>query len=349
MSVTIDLPNAAFCRHLPLFRVLRTCLSAMLLGGALAGPLRAQDHLLNASFDISRELFKEINPAFAAQWKADTGRDIQVQQSHVGSSQQARAVRDGLLADVVTLNQVTDVDMLADAHLIAANWRSRLPFNAAPYTSVTLFVVNAGNPKQIHDWDDLIRPGVRVSLVNPKTGGNGRYAFLAAWAFGLRKYGGDAQKAREFVAELYRHVPVLAPGGRAATATFAEQGLADVLITFESEAHLLRRDVTGKRFDFVTPSVSLRVEFPVAVVDAVVDRNGHRPAAEAYLRFLYSPAGQKIIADCGFRPRGAPGEAGDQAAPGPLDVDAVFGGWEKAQRAFFADGAIFDQIIEKTY
>lgn len=321
--------------------------AALLLAAASAAPLAAQDRLLNASFDVSRELFKDLNPAFAAQWKAETGRDIQVQQSHVGSSQQARAVRDGLAADVVTLNQVTDIDMLADQHLVAADWRTRLPFNAAPYTSVAVFVVDGGNPRQIRDWDDLIRPGIRVALVNPKTGGNGRYAFLAAWAFGLEKSGGDPAKAREFVTQLYRHVPVLAPGGRAATAAFAENGLADVLITFESEAHLLRRDVTGRKFEVIYPSVSLRVEFPVAVVDRVVDRDGRRAAAEAYLRFLYSPAGQRIIAQNGFRSR--QGGARPAVASRILDVDAVFGGWEKAQRDFFADGAIFDQIIEKTY
>jgi sulfate transport system substrate-binding protein len=329
--------------------VLRSSLMVAILFLSLSLRLLAQDRLLNASFDVSRELFQQINPAFAAQWKADTGREIQIRQSHVGSSQQARAVADGLAADVVTLNQISDVELLAKQHLVAADWRSRLPFGAAPYSSISVFVVNPGNPKQIHDWDDLVRPGVRVSLVNPKTSGNGRYTFLAAWAFGLRKFGGDAGRTRDFVAELYRHVPSLAQGGRAATTIFAERGLADVLVTFESEAHVLRAAVTGKNFEVIDPSVTLRVEFPVAVVDRVVDRDGERPAAEAYLRFLYSPAGQKIILDNGFRPR-----TGSAAAPGPeaaaiLDVDAVFGGWEKAQAQFFADGAIFDQIIEKTY
>jgi sulfate transport system substrate-binding protein len=267
----------------------------------------------------------------------------------VGSSQQARAVLDGLPADVVTLNQVSDVDLLAAAHLIAADWRSRLPDHAAPYTSVTAFVVNAGNPKQIRDWDDLVRPGIRVSPVNPKTSGNGRYTFLAAWAFGLRHFGGDVAKTRAFVGELYQHVPALAQGGRAATTIFAERGLADVLITFESEARVLETGVNGRKFTLVAPSATLLVEFPVSVVDRVVDRDGNRKAAEAYLRFLYTDAGQRIIAAHGFRPRtGGPASA---AAPSSsiLDVDAVFGGWPQVQQQFFADGAIFDQIIEKTY
>jgi sulfate transport system substrate-binding protein len=329
--------------------VSRATLGAVFLFLALSVRLLAQDRLLNASFDVSRELFQQINPAFSAQWKADTGREIQIRQSHVGSSQQARAVADGLPADVVTLNQVSDVDLLASQHLVAADWRSRLPFKAAPYTSITVFVVNPGNPKQINDWDDLVRPGVRVSLVNPKTSGNGRYSFLAAWAFGLRKFGGDATKTREFVAELYRHVPALAQGGRAATTIFAERGLADVLVTFESESHVLRANVTGKNFEVVDPSVTLRVEFPVAVVDRVVDKDGERRAAEAYLRFLYSPAGQKIIAENGFRPRTAAAGAAGEGSSGILDVDAIFGGWKAAQAQFFADGAIFDQIIEKSY
>jgi sulfate transport system substrate-binding protein len=329
--------------------VLRSSLVAAIVFLSLSLRLLAQDRLLNASFDVSRELFQQINPAFAAQWKADTGREIQIRQSHVGSSQQARAVADGLAADVVTLNQVSDVELLASQHVVAADWRSRLPFNAAPYTSISVFVVNPGNPKQIRDWDDLVRPGVRVSLVNPKTSGNGRYTFLAAWAFGLRKFGGDHAKTREFVAELYRHVPALAQGGRAATTIFAERGLADVLVTFESEAHVLRASVTGKNFEVIDPSVTLGVEFPVAVVDRVVDKDGERRAAEAYLRFLYSPVGQKIIRDNGFRPRAGDAAAPTQEAAAILNVDAVFGGWEKAQKQFFADGAIFDQIIEKTY
>jgi len=307
--------------------------------------LLAQDHLLNASYDVSRELFQEINPAFAAQWKTETGRDIQIRQSHVGSSQQARAVLDGLPADVVTLNQVPDLELLAAAHVIAADWRSRLPDHAAPYTSVTAFVVGAGNPRQIHDWDDLVRPGIRVALVNPKTSGNGRYTFLAAWAFGLRHFGGDVPKTRAFVAELYRHVPALAQGGRAATTIFAERGLADVLVTFESEASVLETGVNGKKFELVNPSATLLVEFPVSVVDRVVDHDGNRKAAEAYLRFLYSEPGQKIIANHGFRPR----IGGPAPAATVLDVEATFGGWPQIQRQFFADGAIFDQIIEKTY
>jgi sulfate transport system substrate-binding protein len=326
-------------------RHLRTSLLAALLLSGLSARLLAQDHLLNASFDVSRELFQEINPAFAAQWKAETGRNIQIRQSHVGSSQQARAVLDGLQADVVTLNQVPDVELLAAAHLIGPDWRSRLPNHAAPYTSVTAFVVNAGNPKQIHDWDDLVRPGVRVSLVNPKTSGNGRYTFLAAWAFGLRHFSGDVPKTRAFVAELYRHVPSLAQGGRAATTIFADRGLADVLVTFESEASVLQDGVNGKKFELVAPSVTLLVEFPVAVVDRVVEHDGNRKAAEAYLRFLYSDAGQRIISYHGFRPRtGSPAPASLSQV---LNVDEVFGGWAKVQQDFFADSAIFDQIIEK--
>ena len=328
-------------------RHLRTGLLAALLLPLLSGRLRAQDRLLNASFDVSRELFQEINPAFAAQWKTETGREIQIRQSHVGSSQQARAVLDGLQADVVTLNQVPDVELLAAAHLIGPDWRTRLPDHAAPYTSVTAFVVNAGNPKQIHDWDDLVRPGVRVSLVNPKTSGNGRYTFLAAWAFGLRHFEGDVPKTRAFVAELYQHVPALAQGGRAATTIFADRGLADVLVTFESEASVLQAGVNGKKFELVAPSATLLVEFPVAVVDRVVDRDGNRKTAEAYLHFLYSDVGQGIIAHHGFRPRTGGTAPAPDSTSRVLDVDAVFGGWAKVQQDFFADGAIFDQIIEK--
>ncbi len=323
-------------------RLSRPLLALFVLAASPVGVLLAQDHLLNASFDVSRELFKEENTAFALQWKAKTGRDVQLQQSHVGSSQQARSVRDGLPADVVTLNQISDIQLLVSEHLVAPDWATKFPNHAAPYTSTTTFVVVAGNPKGIHDWNDLIRPGIRIALVNPKTGGNGRYAFLAAWAYGLKHFQGDEEKTRAFVAQVYQHVPVLDSGGRAATSTFANRGLADVLITFASEVPLLVRDVDGKKFEQVVPSTSLRVEFPVAVVDGVVDRSHNRVLAEAYLNFLYSEEGQRIIAHNGFIPLKA-AEGTDRAV---LDVRTVFGSWTEAQAKFFADGAIFDQIVE---
>jgi sulfate transport system substrate-binding protein len=244
-------------RPAPLFRI-----AAALLAAGGASTLAAQDKILNASFDVSRELFREINPAFRAKWKADTGRDVDIEQSHVGSTQQARAVLDGLQADVVTLNQQTDMDALMRAGLVAADWRARLPFHAAPYTSIVVFVVRAGNPKHIRDWDDLLQPGIRVSLVNPKTSGNGRYAFLGAWAFASSRKGGGYSGAKAFVTGLYRNVPVLDLGGRAATSTFADRGLTDVLITFESEGRLLQRKFGAARFEIVTPSITLLAEFP---------------------------------------------------------------------------------------
>ncbi len=313
----------------------------------LADPVTA---LLNVSYDVSRELYKDINPAFAAEWKAKTGETIEIKQSHGGSSKQALAVANGLEADVVTMNQAPDIDILvAQGGLVAPDWRKRQPSNAAPYTTTTIFLVRKGNPKGVKDWDDLAKPGVQVIVPNPKTSGNGRYTYLAAWGFALKKLGGDA-KARDFVARLFANVPVLDGGGRGATTTFAQNGLGDVLVTFENEAALVGQEFGADKFDRVYPSLSIEAEPPVAVVDKVVDKHGSRKLAEAYLNFLYSPAGQEIIAKHGFRPRDpAVAKANEGRFPKieTFTVEGLLGGWASVQKAHFADGGIYDQISEK--
>jgi sulfate/thiosulfate-binding protein len=308
--------------------------------------------LLNASYDPTRELYQDIDKAFAAQWKAQHGDDVTVRMSHGGSGKQARSVVEGLPADVVTLALAYDIDAIADRGLIAANWEKRLPDNAAPYTSTIVFLVRKGNPKGIKDWGDLIKPGVQVITPNPKTSGGARWNFLAAWGYALKQPGGDEAKAKAFVKQLYQHVPVLDAGARGATNTFVQRGTGDVLLAWENEALLAQREL-GRRgrgtdqFDIVLPSVSILAEPPVAMVDKNADSHGTRAVAEAYLQFLYSPQAQEIEARHFYRPRSAQVLA-KYAAQFPkvstFTIQQVFGNWRQAQAKFFADGGVFDQI-----
>jgi sulfate/thiosulfate-binding protein len=304
--------------------------------------------LLNVSYDPTRELYEELNTAFAKHWEAKTGTKLSLQQSHGGSGKQARAVIDGLEADIVTLALAYDVDMLHDkAALIPKDWQSRLPHNSSPYTSTIVFVVRKGNPKGIRDWEDLTRPGVAVITPNPKTSGGARWNYLAAWGHALREEGGNETKAREFVASLYRNVPVLDSGARGATTTFAERGLGDVLIAWENEAFLLTQEVGQDRFEIIVPSESILAEPPVTVVDKNVDKRGTRAVAEAWLQHLYSEEGQEIAAKHHYRPRSATVAAkygGKFPTVRLFTIDEVFGGWRQAQRAHFDDGGVFDLI-----
>ena len=304
--------------------------------------------LLNVSYDPTRELYKAINTSFAGAWKAKTGQEVRINQSHGGSGAQSRSVLDGLPAEVVTLALAYDIDALADKGLIAPNWQSRLPDNSSPYTSTIVFLVRKGNPKNIRDWGDLVRPGVSVITPNPKTSGGARWNFLSAYLYGLKAPGGSPAKAREFVDKLYAQVPVLDTGARGSTNTFTQRGVGDVLLAWENEAFLSLDEFPGK-FEVVTPQISMLAEPPVAVVDKVVDKKGDRAVAEAYLKYLYTKEAQVIIGQNHYRPRD-PAIAAQFAAKFPklklFTVDAVFGGWRKAQGQFFADGALFDQIYK---
>ena len=324
--------------------MVRIMIALLLLTGAAGAPAVT---LLNASYDPTRELYRAINTAFAADWRARTGEIVTINQSHGGSGKQARSVIDGLDADVVTLALSGDIDeIVRRARLIDPGWQARLPDKSAPYWSTVVFVVRKGNPKAIRDWGDLIKPGVKVIMANPKTGGGARWIFLAAWGYG-QKTSGTAAGGRRYVSRLLARVPVLDSGARGATTTFAERGLGDVLITWENEAILATREMGADRFAIVVPSISIRAEPPVAVVDRVVDRRGTRAVAEAYLRYLYTPAAQEIIARNGYRPRDpqvAARHAGEFPDVRLFDIDRNFGGWKKAQAIFFADGAQFDQI-----
>ena len=306
--------------------------------------------LLNVSYDPTRELYKDVNAAFASQWKARTGDSVTVNQSHGGSGAQARAVIDGLDADVVTLGLAYDIDSIAQkAKLLPENWERRLPFNSTPYTSTIVFLVRSGNPKHIRDWDDLVKPGISIVVPNPKTSGGARWAYLAAWAYAERKSGGNWQKAKDYVASVYAHVPVLDAGARGSTTTFVQRGIGDVLLAWENEAHLAMAEAGPGKFEIVYPSVSMLAEPPVAVLDSNVDRHGTRKVAEAYLNFLYSKQGQEIEAKNYYRPRdlqilGA--HAKDFPQLKLYTVDYAFGGWQKAQTTHFADGGVFDQIYK---
>jgi sulfate/thiosulfate transport system substrate-binding protein len=306
--------------------------------------------ILNASYDVSRELFEAINPAFAAQWQKQSGEPIKVLQSHGGSSKQARAVAEGLRADVVTFNQVTDIELLQKRGLVAAGWRDRLPNQASPYYSLPVLLVREGNPKQIRDWADLVRSNVQVVFPNPKTSGNGRYTYLAAYAYALDAFKGDKIKAQDFLSKLLANVPVFDTGGRGATTTFVERGIGDVLVTFESEVTSIRKEYGKSNLTAVMPSLSLRADFPVAVVDRVVDKKGTRKAATAYLEFLFSPAGQDIIARHHNRVHDtavAKKYAADFPAVRLVTVDEVFGGWDAVMKTHFADGGLLDQALLK--
>ncbi len=310
-------------------------------------PVTAQTTLLNVSYDPTRELYQDFNQAFIKHWKASTGQTLTIRQSHGGSGKQARSVIDGLDADVVTLALAYDIDEIASkGRLLPADWQKRLPLNSTPYTSTIVFLVRKGNPKNIKDWDDLAKPGVGVITPNPKTSGGAQWNYLAAWEFAKRKHGGD-DKAKEFVASIYKNVPVLDSGARGSTTTFVERGIGDVFISWENEALLALKELGPGKFDIVVPSISILAEPPVAVVDANADKKGTRKAAEAYLRYLYSEEGQEIAARNFYRPTDAK-VAAKFAAQFPkvtlFRIDDAFGGWQKASKTHFQDGGTFDQI-----
>jgi sulfate/thiosulfate-binding protein len=331
---------------------LKWCFSVLVAVALAVTPIQAGEKvpsLLNVSYDPTRELYQDLNAAFAQARKERTGQVVTINQSHGGSGKQARSVIDGLEADVVTLALAYDVDAIAAAGLIRQEWQARLPDNSAPYTSTIVFLVRRGNPKQVKDWDDLVRPGVSVITPNPKTSGGARWNYLAAWGFALREYGNDEAKARDFVARVFKNVTVLDTGARGSTVTFVERGIGDVFIAWENEALLVTRQLAKDRFDIVTPSVSILAEPPVAVVDRVVDRRGSRELAEAYLQFLYGETGQDIAARHFYRPR-LPMVAARHAQQfhqvSLFTIEEVFGGWQKAQQVHFSDGGVFDQIYQ---
>jgi sulfate/thiosulfate-binding protein len=322
----------------------------LLLLFLLAAPLtlHGQATLLNVSYDPTRELYQEFNAAFAKYWKAKSGQTVTIRQSHGGSGAQARAVIDGLPADVVTLALAYDVDAIEQAGLIAPGWQKRLAQNSAPYTSTIVFLVRKGNPKGIKDWNDLARPGVAVITPNPKTSGGARWNYLAAWGYALKQPGGDEAKARDFVTKVFRNVPVLDSGARGSTVTFVQRGIGDVLLAWENEARLALAEARSP-VDIVVPPLSILAEPPVAVVDGVVSRKGTQALAEAYLSYLYSPEGQEIAAKHYYRPTD-PRVAAKHAASFPklnlFSIEQVFGGWQQAQKKHFADGGMFDQIYK---
>ncbi|NHQ87924.1 sulfate ABC transporter substrate-binding protein [Iodobacter sp. HSC-16F04] len=324
---------------------LKSLLAAIALSTTL--PAFADSTLLNVSYDVMRDFYKDYNPAFAKYWKAKSGEDITLQMSHGGSSKQARSVIDGLQADVVTMNQHNDIDAIADkAKLLPADWVKRLPDDAAPFTSLQVLIVRKGNPKGIKDWNDLTKPGVGVIVPNPKTSGNGRYTYLAAWGYAAKLPGGNDAKAREFVASVFKNIPVLDAGGRAATTTFMQRQIGDVLVTFENEAEMIAKEFGRGNFEVVYPSVSIEAEPPVAIVDKVVDKKGTRKQAEEYLKYLWSPVGQEIAAQNYLRPRDKAIAAKYAKQLPAIKLFAIeeFGGWQKAQKTHFEDGAIYDQI-----
>ncbi len=318
--------------------------------GIISFSAQADTNLLNVSYDPTRELYKDFNAVFANHWKKETGEVLNVRASHGGSGKQARAVIDGLDADVVTLALAYDVDAISQKGLIAPNWIKRLPDNSAPYTSTIVFLVRKGNPKNIKDWNDLAKPGIEVVTPNPKTSGGARWNFLAAWGYALKQPGGNDQKARELVTNIYKNVKVLDSGARGSLTTFTERGIGDVLISWENEAYLSIKELGPDKFDIVTPSLSILAEPSVAVVDKVVDKKGTRKVATAYLEYLYSPIGQEIAARHYYRPRNkevAAKYSGNFAKVKLFTIDQVFGGWDKAQKTYFGDGGVFDQIITK--
>ncbi|HEY0230656.1 MAG TPA: sulfate ABC transporter substrate-binding protein [Dokdonella sp.] len=322
--------------------------SPLLLAGlALASVAHADTVLLNASYDVMRDFYRDYNPAFARHFEAGQQGRITIQQSHGGSSKQARAVIDGLDADVVTMNQSLDIDMIAaKGKQVRADWARQFPNDSAPFSSLQVLIVRSGNPKQIKDWGDLARPGLQVIVPNPKSSGNGRYTYLALWGYALRQPGGDDVKARALVTGTFRNVPVLDSGGRAATTTFMERGIGDVLVTFENEAEMIAKEFGHGGFEVVYPTVSIRADLPVALVDTVVDKKHTRAAAEDYLRYLWSPQGQEIAASNYLRPRDeavAKKHAAQFPAVTLFGVD-TFGGWAQAQKTHFDDGGTYDRI-----
>ena len=324
--------------------------AALVFAVMLAPQARAADvTLLNVSYDPTRELYQEIDAGFARYWQGKTGKVVEVQQSHGGSGKQARAVLDGLEADVVTLALAYDIDAIGEGGLVPKDWQKRLPQNSCPYTSTIVFLVRKGNPKGIKDWADLVKPGLQVITPNPKTSGGARWNYLAAWAWALRQPGGDEARARDFVTRLYGNVPVLDSGARGSTITFVQRGIGDVLLAWENEAFLSIQKLGEDRVEIVVPSLSILAEPPVSIVDGVVDRRGTRAVAQAYVEYLYSPEAQEIAARHHYRPR-LPAVAAKQAAAFPkvrlVTIDELFGGWQKAQRDHFADGGVFDQIYQ---
>jgi len=309
-----------------------------------AGPVK----LLNVSYDPTRELYQGVNAAFAKQWKAKTGVDVQISQSHGGSGKQARAVIDGLQADIVTLALAYDIDVLAEkGKLVPQNWQSRLPNNSTPYTSTIVFLVRKGNPKHIKDWEDLVKPGIGVITPNPKTSGGARWSYLAAWGYALKKNHGDEKKAQEFVTRVYKNVPVLDSGARGSTTTFVQRGIGDALLSWENEAYLALNQLGKDKFEIVTPSISILAEPPVSIVDKVAAKHGTMEVAKAYLQFLYSEEGQEIGAKNYYRPQ-SPQALAKYSSQFPkitlFTIDDTFGGWQKTQKKHFEDGGVFDKI-----
>ncbi len=331
-----------------LFRALLALLMLPFLGQAAPAPVT----LLNVSYDVTRGFYRDYNELFTKDWKAKNAQEVTVTMSHDGSSVQARRVLDGLDADVVTMNQDTDIDILAErGKLVAKDWRTKFPNGSVPYTSTILFMVRGGNPKGIKDWDDLVKPGVKVIIPNPKTSGNGRYSYLAAWGYAMKKSGGNETAAKDFVTRLFKNVVVLDKGGRAATTTFAQRGIGDVLLTFENEVYVIKNDPTlgGDKLQEVTPSLSIRADPPMAIVEPNVEKHGTRAVADAYLRFLFTPAAQELAAKNFYRPidKEVLARHADVFQPiEQIDVQTAFGGWAKAQKIHFDDGGTFDQIYQ---
>jgi len=323
--------------------------AAVIAAAGVPSTARAQQTILNVSYDPTRELYQEYDTAFAAYWKAKTGQVVTINQSHAGSGKQARAVIDGLEADVVTLALAYDIDAIHDqANLLPADWQSRLPYNSTPFTSTIVFLVRKGNPKGITDWPDLVKPGTAVVVANPKTSGGARWAYLSAWAYGLKSGGGNDAKAKEFIKELYKNVPVLDSGARGATTTFVERGIGDVLLTWENEGYLALKEDGKDKFDIIYPSVSMLCEPPVALVDKIVDRRKTRAVAQAYLEYLFSPEGQKVGANNYYRPQLKSVPAPFVAGKPKIDLVTVksLGGWQQVQKTHFADNGVFDQIYQ---
>jgi sulfate/thiosulfate transport system substrate-binding protein len=330
---------------------MKTYLNLLLVLSLAASAGAKEIKLLNVSYDPTRELYQEYNAAFARYWKAKAGDDVLVNQSHGGSGKQAQSVINGLDADVVTLALAFDIDAIAQqAKLLPADWQKRLPSNSAPYTSTIVFLVRKGNPKHIKDWDDVVKPGISVVTPNPKSSGGARWAYLAAYAYALETYGHDGAKAKDFITKLYKNVPVLDSGARGSTITFAKNGIGDVLLAWENEAHLALKEFGADKFEIVTPSLSMLAEPPVAVVDQNAKRHGTTDVATAYLNYLYSDEGQEIAAKNFYRPRNeaiATKYAANFSQLKLVTVDQEFGGWTKAQQTHFADGGTFDQIYQR--
>jgi sulfate/thiosulfate-binding protein len=325
-------------------------IAVALVAGLASSVARAETTLLNVSYDPTREFYQAYNEAFAAHWKKETGEDVTIETSHGGSGKQARAVIDGLEADVVTLALAYDIDQIAEkGGLIAPDWQSRLPHNSSPYTSTIVFLVRKGNPKGIHDWPDLVKDGVEVITPNPKTSGGARWNYLAAWGYALKQPGGTDAKAQEFVSQIFKHVPVLDTGARGSTTTFVQRGIGDVLLAWENEAFLAIKELGADKVELVVPSLSILAEPPVALVDKVVDEKGTRKQAEAYLKYLYSPEGQVLAAKNFYRPtdpKVAAAHEKDFPKVATFSITDLFGSWKEAQERHFSDGGVFDQIYK---